>query len=565
MFFFDVDREKFVRFELDAVDFLQEDARTRNGEFIAFAAHVFEKNREVEFAAAGDFPDGFVGRRTNAHGDVRLQFALETFADLSARHELPFAAGQGRRIHLEVHREGRFVDLEHRQGFGLLKVRDRRADREFFNAVHENDVARFGFVDELAVETLELQDLIDLHAARRVVGAVHDGDFHVRADAAAVDAAHADLAHVARVVERADLKLERSVGIVVANRHVLDHRVEDGAHVADLLQFFNVVRETRVAVQGRSVDHREVKLLFGGAELVEEVEGLIDDPVGTGARTVDLVDDHDRLQTEGEGLAGHEARLRHRAFHGVDEEQNAVDHREDAFDFAAEVRVPRGVDDVDVGPHVFDRAVLGENRDPAFAFEVVGVHHTFGHLLIVTEGARALQKAVHHRGLAVVNVRNDCNISNGSSHCRNKKNSVEKIRSDYTLMLERANGRGAAFRARRCAPCRGVLPRRRRGGVQSSGDSRAQCADRVGSARRRGGRVRCGARSKAIGRRAKEAHAPLRSSPFRGSPTRPPRRFGGRPRPCGEASSDARPRRGLCRCLRRAPECRFPSRRGSSS
>ena len=111
-----------------------------------------------------------------------------------------------------------------------------------------------------------------------------------------------------------------------------------------------------------------------------------------------------------------EARLRHRAFHGVDEEQNAVDHREDAFDFAAEVRVPRGVDDVDVGPHVFDRAVLGENRDAAFAFDGVRIHHALFDLLVGTEGARALQQTVDEGGLAVVDVRNDRDVANGSSH-----------------------------------------------------------------------------------------------------------------------------------------------------
>ena len=229
-------------------------------------------------------------------------------------------------------------------------------------------------------------------------------------------AAHADLADVARVVERADLQHQAAVGVVVAHGHVLDDGVEDRAHVADLSQLLNVVGFAREAVESRSVDDGEVELLFGGAELVEKVERLIEHPVRARARTVDLVDDDDRLEALRECLARHEARLRHGAFHGVNEKQHAVDHREHALDFAAEVRMPRRVDDVDVHALVFDGAVLGENRDAAFAFDGVRIHHALFDLLVGTEGARALQQTVDEGGLAVVDVRNDRDVANGSSH-----------------------------------------------------------------------------------------------------------------------------------------------------
>jgi hypothetical protein len=123
--------------------------------------------------------------------------------------------------------------------------------------------------------------------------------------------------------------------------------------------------EHRPAVQGRGVDHREVELLFGGAELVEEVEGLVDDPVRARAGAVDLVDDDDGLEAQRQRLARDEARLRHRALDGVDQQQHAVDHRQHALDLAAEVGVARGVDDVDVGAFVLDGAVLRQDGDAA--------------------------------------------------------------------------------------------------------------------------------------------------------------------------------------------------------
>ena len=119
---------------------------------------------------------------------------------------------------------------------------------------------------------------------------------HVRTDAPAVDAPDADLADVGGVVKRADLELQGAIRIVVTHGNVLQDRVEDGAHVADRLQFFNVGRLTRVAREGRGVDHGEVQLVFRRAQLVEEVERLVHHPVRTRARTVDLVDDDDGLE-----------------------------------------------------------------------------------------------------------------------------------------------------------------------------------------------------------------------------------------------------------------------------
>src|SRR3546814_11097522 len=60
-----------------------------------------------------------------------------------------------------------------------------------------------------------------------------------------------------------------------------------------------------------------------------------------------LVDDDDRTQAERQRFAGHELGLRHRPFGRIDEQDDAVDHRQDAFDLAAEIGVARRIDDVD--------------------------------------------------------------------------------------------------------------------------------------------------------------------------------------------------------------------------
>jgi len=86
-------------------------------------------------------------------------------------------------------------------------------------------------------------------------------------------------------------------------------------------------------------------------------------PRRCGVRAVDLVDDEDHRQLRVERLAQHEARLRERALTGVDEEQDAVDHRQTAFDLTAEVGVAGRVDDVELDVAVAYGGVLGEDRD----------------------------------------------------------------------------------------------------------------------------------------------------------------------------------------------------------
>ena len=59
---------------------------------------------------------------------------------------------------------------------------------------------------------------------------VENRDFLTRHDAAAADAADAEAADVARVVERAHLELQRSVGIADRLRHARQDRLEQRLH-----------------------------------------------------------------------------------------------------------------------------------------------------------------------------------------------------------------------------------------------------------------------------------------------------------------------------------------------
>ena len=137
----------------------------------------------------------------------------------------------------------------------------------------------------------------------------------------------------------------------------------------------------------RRIDHREVQLLVGCTEAIEQIEGLVEYPPRTRLVAIDLVDDDDGSQSVLERLLRHEPRLRHGSVHRVHQQQHAVDHGEHALDFAAEIGMARRVDDVDAIVAPGDRRVLGENRDAALALEHVGVHDALLHILARIERA----------------------------------------------------------------------------------------------------------------------------------------------------------------------------------
>ena len=105
--------------------------------------------------------------------------------------------------------------------------------------------------------------------------------------------------------------------------------------------------ERRPAVAAGAVDDWELDLVFAGIEIEEEFVDLVDDFGSAGVRAIDLVDRQNDRQVASKCLAEDEAGLRQRAFSRVDEQHDAVDHCQGTLDFATEVGVAGGVDDVE--------------------------------------------------------------------------------------------------------------------------------------------------------------------------------------------------------------------------
>ena len=233
-----------------------------------------------------------------------------------------------------------------------------------------------------------------------------------------MDAQEGQPAQERRRVEVGDVGLERCALRVRRRRDGLQDRAEQRLEVGGVGHAaVGRLHQRRAPGPRRGVDDREVERVLA-VVLVEEVEeqlvGLVDDLGDPRVRPVDLVDHEDHRQVGVQRLAQHEPRLRQRAFGGVDEQHDAVDHRQAALDLAAEVGVAGGVDDVDGQVAVLHGRVLREDRDALLALEVAGVHDPVGDTrLLLVRGERALlvEHRVHQRGLAVVDVGDDGDVA----------------------------------------------------------------------------------------------------------------------------------------------------------
>ena len=239
-------------------------------------------------------------------------------------------------------------------------------------------------------------------------------DLVAHGDLAAGDLAVGDSAEVIAVIEIGDEHLEMLVGVGGGRRNLLDDRLVERGHagVAGLVIEMALPLLDGEAELGRGVDGGEIELLVGGVEFEEKLEDHVEHLVRAGVFAVDLVDDDDGLGADFERLAEHELGLRLRAVEGVDDEEHAVDHLEDALHFAAEIGVAGSVDDVDVVILVLERGVLGLDGDALFALEVHRVHDALDDGLVGAERARLAEELIDERGLAVVNVGDDGDVAN---------------------------------------------------------------------------------------------------------------------------------------------------------
>ena len=226
-------------------------------------------------------------------------------------------------------------------------------------------------------------------------------DLLVLLHAAPLNAANGDPAHKLVVVDGGHQHLEGGVQIHLGGGNIVDDGVEKGFQVA----------ARHVGLDGGSTlppgaeEHGGIQLLIGGVQIQQQLQALVDDLVHPLVGAVDLVYHHNHLVAQLQGLGQHKPCLGHGALGGVNQQDNAVDHLQDALHLAAEVGVARSVHNVDLHPAVLN----GGNA--SLALQVTRVHYPVGDRLIFPVDAGLLEHFVHQGGLAVVHVGDDGDIS----------------------------------------------------------------------------------------------------------------------------------------------------------
>src|SRR5215813_5887702 len=137
----DVDDDALLRLEFAAVFVADDDFGLADHELEAFAAHGFDQDGELEFAAAEDAKGfGRVGI-FYADGDVGEQLFLQAIAEVAGGEIAAFAAGKRAGVDGENHRERRLVDDERLERGGAVEFDDAFADLNAFDAGNGDDVA----------------------------------------------------------------------------------------------------------------------------------------------------------------------------------------------------------------------------------------------------------------------------------------------------------------------------------------------------------------------------------------------------------------------------------------
>ena len=232
-------------------------------------------------------------------------------------------------------------------------------------------------------------------------------DLLVLLDSTPLDAADGDAAHELAVIDGGDQHLEGSLHIGLRAGDILQNGVEQGLQVAAC----HIGLDRGGALPAGAEQHGGVQLLVGGVQIHQKLQHLVNDLIHPLVGAVDLVDHHNDPVAQLQGLGEHEAGLGHGALGGVHQQDDAVDHLQDALHLTAEIGVARSVHNIDLHIAVLDGGILGGDGDATLPLQIVGVHHAVHHGLVLPVHAGLLEHLIHQSGLAMIDVGDNGNVS----------------------------------------------------------------------------------------------------------------------------------------------------------
>ncbi len=380
-----------------------------NRKFEALTTHGLHQYGKMQLTAAGNLEAICRSGLLHAKRYIGVQLTEQTVTDVTGGHELTLCTGERRIIDHEIHGNGGLRNLLERNGGGILLGADGVTHMKIFNTGYSHDgaVLRLLYIHSLqAVKLIELCDsnLLPL----RGIMMVHHQRLLVHTDGTVLYLTDTDTAHELVVVNGGHQHLGGSLRVTLRCRNVVQNCIEERLHIH--IRIFHLVLGK--AGLGGSEQEGAVQLLIGSIEIHHELQHLIHNLFGSGLGLVDLIDDHENRQTQVQGTLQHETCLGHRTLEGIYQKNRTVYHLQNTLYLTAEIRMARGIYDIDLDALVAHCSVLGQNGNASLPLNGVGVHDTDPHLLIVTESAGLLQKLIHQSGLAMVNVGNDGYVTN---------------------------------------------------------------------------------------------------------------------------------------------------------
>ena len=235
------------------------------------------------------------------------------------------------------------------------------------------------------------------------------GDRHLLShpNGTSVYPADADAPNIFIVVQRGYQHLQGRFFLSLGRGNIFQNRFEQRLQILSRL----IGGHAGHPVPAGAVYHRTVQLLLRCVQIQKQLQYLVGDFVGAGVRPVNFIDHYNDPMSQVQRFLQDKAGLRHGPFESVHQKQHAVDHLQNPLYLAAEIRMARGVNNVDLYVLVISCRIFCQNGDAPFPLQIVVVHDPVGYLLVFSEDTALLKHFIHQSCFTVVNVRDDRNIS----------------------------------------------------------------------------------------------------------------------------------------------------------
>ena len=361
--------------------------------------HLAAAHHAEAFAAGGIF---YLQRH------VFQQLFVQTVTNLTAGDKFTLFACKRAVVNGKGHFHCRVVNLHKGKRLYQLRRTQRIADVNIRQAAERHNITCAGLVDRSAsigCKAVQCRNAA-FHAQLFVMPVAHR-HFLSYFNRTILYTANTNAAHKLVVVYRGAQHCQRRCGIAFGRLDVINNGLKERLQI--LARHIGAV--TCCTRASRAENHRAVQLFVCCAKIHEQQQNFVDDLFNACVRTVNFIYRNDQRKVLLQRFLQNKARLRHTALSRIHEQQHAVDHFQHTFHFAAKVGVARGINNINFYTVIIRCGILCQNRDTAFTLDITGVHDTFCHLLIFAERTGLLQHLVYQGSFAVVNVRNNGNIS----------------------------------------------------------------------------------------------------------------------------------------------------------